>query len=576
MPDTDTRSESGSTALMSAKELFVKALMALNSEIASEDISRDELDDIDVLLWSANASIKRAIKSSVTKAMNALCFVNRLPPELLRIVFRQCVRPTTLPGLAQRGKTQSFGWTHTHMWVSDVLKLTHICRRWREIVFLSPHMWTSIRDVHVEETKAFLKRAQDLPLQVTISACPPWLLNVFAKRSESIRALHWVSPTRNTVAEALSDIQAPNVEQLSLFRGPNGAVYSDTVILNGATQNVKMLSMNDLGWYPTNRFPALTHLVISARELQAHKFRTFLSRCPNLAVLVIQSSSTCNIRAPPAQLPAVPYLSHLRKVSLHTRLVNLLPILPINRACTTIELTKDVFRSPRGFVNRLLAHPDYARQPLFRLYLKDTSETESPDEWNSLMLTNGTGGICFKSTSGLSTQTASLFVRYGDLDNVTELWVDNVDVNVFRLCTVIRPGLLNLRTLSVLRADHANSTSALSMLVQYARMEAKGTTGALLAPPALRLVLENGADLDARKATMLAILGGADAPLRWEKKDRRLILRARQFSPEYYTAIVPRLLTRWESVETEAGSGGDDALPVTRADDGFTAWEEEA
>lgn len=38
MPDTDTRSESGSTALMSAKELFVKALKALNSEIASEDI----------------------------------------------------------------------------------------------------------------------------------------------------------------------------------------------------------------------------------------------------------------------------------------------------------------------------------------------------------------------------------------------------------------------------------------------------------------------------------------------------------------------------------------------------------
>lgn len=195
------------------------------------------------------------------------------------------------------------------------------------------------------------------------------------------------------------------------------------------------------------------------------------------------------------------------------------------------------------------------------------------------MLTNGAGGICFKSTSSLSIQTAALFARYGGLDHVTELWIDGVDVNMFRLCTAIRLGLLNLRTLSVLRADHANSTSTLLMLVRYVRVETKGTTGALLAPPALRLVLANGADLDARKATreMLALLGGADtdAPLRWEKKDRRLILRAPRFSPEYYTAVVPRLSTRWESVETEVGSGGGDALPAACAEDGFTAWEKE-
>ncbi|OJT13998.1 hypothetical protein TRAPUB_9482 [Trametes pubescens] len=560
---------------MPIKELFVSALEALVSRIASDDISRDELDDIHELLWSATTT-RRSIKSFVANARNALCRVNHLPPELLRLVFIECIRPTTLSCLIRQGQTWGCGWTHAHMRASDVVALSHVCQRWREIILLTPHMWTSIRDIHAAETKTFLERAQSLPLHVTLSKCPAWFLDVCEDRGALIRELHWSSPERYTVSKAPLDINAPKVERLSLSKGPNGADYPDTIILKGATQNMKMLSMNDIGWFPTNQFPALTHLVISDSNLRAYKLRSFLARCPNLTVLVIRSSSLGNTGAPPAQLPATPYLRHLRKVSLHMRLVDLLSILPINRAYATIELTNDKFTIPRGFVNRLLAHPDYTQQPLSTLYISDSSETESGD-WNSLMLTNGSGGICFKSTSGLSAQTAALFARYGGLDNVTELWINGVDMVMFRLCIAVRPGLLNLRTLSVLHADHADSIPALSMLVQYVRVETKGIKAALLAPPALRLVLSDGADLDARQATreMLALLGGAGAPLRWEKKDRRLILRAPRFSPEYYTAVVPRLLARWESVETEVGSGGDDALPVACAEDGFTAWEEE-
>lgn len=239
------------------------------------------------------------------------------------------------------------------MQVSDVLKLSRVCQQWRQVILLSPHMWTSIRDVRVAETKMFLERAHNLPLQVTISKCPPWSLDVCADRSALIRDLHRVSPDRYTVGAQpfVLDINAPNVERLTLSKGPTGANYSNTVILRGATQNVKMLSMNDLGWFPSNEFPALTHLVISDGKLNADEFRSFLSHCPNLTVLVIRVSSLHDTGVPPAQLPTTPPLRHLHKISPHTRLVDLLSsILPIDRAHTTIELTKDVFNIPRGFV----------------------------------------------------------------------------------------------------------------------------------------------------------------------------------------------------------------------------------
>ncbi|OJT14000.1 hypothetical protein TRAPUB_9484 [Trametes pubescens] len=420
------------------------------------------------------------------KALNAHRRVNRLPPELLRLIFLQFIRPTAPSDLVY----------HDHKVTGD--------------------------------------------------------LNIL-------------------------DFNAPNVERLSLSRGHKNHTdyrdHPDATVLKGATEHVKMLSMRHLGpWLPSNQFPALTHLVVSDRALGVYNLCSFLSRCPNIIDINIRDS-VCAVHtgAPaPAQLPANTHLRRLRRISLNARDTDLFHVLQINRARTTIELTLDQFNTacrtkddyftrrlaiPRGLASRLLAHPDYIRQPLTRLHLKN-SPTHLGN--GSLSLMNDTAGICFNSAVPLDSEHARLFTPSGGgLDHITELWIDGVDPGVYHLYTALRPDLPNLRTFSILHADSAK-VWVLKTLVECLLSETNGTAGTPLAPPALRLVLADGVNLGERKVTrkMLQMLGGAGVPL--PEKKFRLILRALRFSPEYYTEVLPQLQSSWE-VETELGGEGVNA-----------------
>lgn len=198
-----------------------------------------------------------------------------------------------------------------------------------------------------------------------------------------------------------------------------------------------------------------------------------------------------------------------------------------------------------------MAHPDYVRQPLTRLYLRNPPKHNGS---GSLALTNDNAGIYINSAVPLGSEHARLFTLGEGLDHVTELYIDSVDPDVCHLYTALRPELPNLRTLNIPHADTAGGW-ALELLVKCVRSETNGTAGRPLAAPALRLVIADGVGLSERKAMRktLEILGGAGVSL--PEKKYRLILRASRFSPEYYTNVLPRLQTSWESVETEVRGG---------------------
>ncbi|EIW59532.1 uncharacterized protein TRAVEDRAFT_71570 [Trametes versicolor FP-101664 SS1] len=554
---------------------------ALKWRITNDSISGDELNDINEFLKSGSQDIM--------KALNAHRRVNRLPPELLRLIFLQFIRPTDFvchdSDCASQGAVLDVGWLYAHKRASDVLALSHVCRRWREVILLFPGFWTSIRDVSADETMTFFERARGCPLQVAISGrLPLWLWDITAERGASIRELHCqISTNCHSISKGTGDLNvlaldAPNVERLSLSRGymncTNYGDHPNAMVLKGATEHVKMLSIRGLGsWLPPNQFPALTHLVVSdVYGLHAYAFCAFLSRCANLTNINLRNTAVYMRAPPPAQSPANTRLHRLRKISLNARYIDLFHVLQIDRARMTIELTLNEFivtrarenshlRSqfvsrklaiPKGLASRLLAHPDYVRQPLTRLYLRNPPKHNGS---GSLALTNDNAGICINSAVPLGSEHACLFTLGEGLDHVTELYIDGVDPDVCHLYTALRPELPNLRTLSVLHADTTKSW-ALEILIECVRSETNGTAGTPLAAPALRLVIADGVDLGERKATRKTVekLGGAGVPL--PEKKYRLILRAPRFSPEYYTDILPRLQTSWESVETEVRGGG--------------------
>ncbi|TCD67466.1 hypothetical protein EIP91_012327 [Steccherinum ochraceum] len=87
--------------------------------------------------------------------------IGQLPPEILRDVFVRYVTEETTED--NRGwSSPSYAW----------LKITWVCRFWREVALEVPQIWSTIyvrQRTTVEMVRAYLERARNVPLQVTIT-----------------------------------------------------------------------------------------------------------------------------------------------------------------------------------------------------------------------------------------------------------------------------------------------------------------------------------------------------------------------------------------------------------------------
>ena len=75
----------------------------------------------------------------IRRELNSLAYVNRLPTELMSMIFHHYTTHET--------------WVHPAAWII----IAHICQRWRQIVLNTPYLWTTINlPVHPEYLEAAL------------------------------------------------------------------------------------------------------------------------------------------------------------------------------------------------------------------------------------------------------------------------------------------------------------------------------------------------------------------------------------------------------------------------------------
>jgi len=89
--------------------------------------------------------VLRAVRS----IKNTFAPINQVPPEVFSLIPDHC-------GMDE-----------------ELIKLTHVCRAWREILISRASLWTSLDCKNLDKTGVSIQRSRGSPLEVSFAACGP-------------------------------------------------------------------------------------------------------------------------------------------------------------------------------------------------------------------------------------------------------------------------------------------------------------------------------------------------------------------------------------------------------------------
>ena len=150
--------------------------------------------------------VKRCIREGINKLRMFLRLpmpVDALPPEILSEVFGY------LPPPNQK---------------ADLIRVTHVCERWRAIATGNPTLWTSFQIHNFDGVQEFLRRSEILPLSLyhTKGHLDPWVPRTVAGVACRIRLLHVTLPVMQDVESLLAEptIASPLLQVLHIEHLP--------------------------------------------------------------------------------------------------------------------------------------------------------------------------------------------------------------------------------------------------------------------------------------------------------------------------------------------------------------------
>ncbi|KAL1755891.1 hypothetical protein FB107DRAFT_274473 [Schizophyllum commune] len=258
-----------------------------------------------------------------TKVSSHLCFIHRLPTELLCAIFMMCGDPNKLfayPRNEQSDKTASQKKTYFYSWTT--VTIGYVCSRWFHVTRSCPQLWTMI-DVPLPKLcdifaiKLSLKYSANLPLTLRVND----FHNTPAEHSGVIAStvfMRYVAASASRWEEmsiillestGLSDIIQPLLEvprtAYSCLRRAMIRFESDNATGSTAMRLWEMFYASPVlriaQWFYARIAPPqivlhrLTH--VGACVIDPDNLMNLLSTCPNLEVL------QATVRPPPGVYP---------------------------------------------------------------------------------------------------------------------------------------------------------------------------------------------------------------------------------------------------------------------------------
>ena len=222
---------------------------------------------------------------------------NRIPSEIVTRIAHYCSFPT-----------------FDTPWYICLLKSTHLCQRWREIITSCPSLWTLIRLQPPKIASVFLERSRDLPLDIytLYDFCcePPYLSRIKTLRLREF-GLDGLSKTFSRLT-----VPSPLISEVIIE--VTGSVYGycpDLPPLFGDMSTIRSLSLDGLS-FDTKLlcFASLTSLNLDIPGALLPPFYDLLAANPTL-----ESISISTWGAIPVEEVRGPVITLDNLVTLHCR-----------------------------------------------------------------------------------------------------------------------------------------------------------------------------------------------------------------------------------------------------------------
>ena len=276
---------------------------------------------------------------------NVLAPINRIPPDIL----------FTIPAYLE-DSDRDIG----------LIKLTHVCRGWREMITSCPSLWTRLDCTSVKKTKLYIERSKSSPLEICLQS-PCYREQAFALAVKQIGRLGTLSisgsptealpflvkhfsrpvPLLNTLNITLTHHQAP-IPPSKLFDGDLSSLRK--LSLTGVTMPLPWRGLSNLTTF------SLCHVPVDMIFLT--QLLDFFGSVPRLRHIQLHNSIPNFSNARPARVVSLPRLKTISVIAQppHSILLNHLSI-PVG-ALLRLEFT---FRSGESMI------PSYSPKSLENL-----------------------------------------------------------------------------------------------------------------------------------------------------------------------------------------------------------------
>ncbi|KAF9780758.1 hypothetical protein BJ322DRAFT_1023488 [Thelephora terrestris] len=277
---------------LSVSELLDATKRKLRSSMFGERISalvsqvdRLERDALEVL---------RMIHS----VRNTLAPIHRIPPEIFSLI----------PQYWSEGYTDK-----------DLVALTHVCQRWREVFIAYPPLWTYLECKNVAKTRVYIDRSKSSPLQISLhdyGGSHYYLKDAFVLVIPHIKRVMSINLAGgNNLFQDLTkhfSCPVPLLRRLNLNLTCTTPLVLDSTLFYGDVSSLRTLTMTRVVPHlPWKNLPQLTTLTVSsldpAQDVLASQLLDIFSSAPLLSKVELHTIPKSS-DAPPGRVMSLPCL----------------------------------------------------------------------------------------------------------------------------------------------------------------------------------------------------------------------------------------------------------------------------
>ncbi|KAH9918654.1 uncharacterized protein B0H18DRAFT_662681 [Fomitopsis serialis] len=206
--------------------------------------------------------------AEIHSRQNTMLPIHRMPPEVFKAIFEDALSRRT-----RYLDETAISWDYPVLGLTQLAKISSVCRYWRAIALGTPTLWTNIspgwmdrRQIFSRAATMFLERARDLPVDLVVDHhghagnLSSFITDLGPDFTSRLRRIHCRHAWEHL--DIVFNFPAPRLESLYLDDTHTEVTATDVPLFGGQNPQLRYLSLSRMARMPTFQLPTLTHLHI--------------------------------------------------------------------------------------------------------------------------------------------------------------------------------------------------------------------------------------------------------------------------------------------------------------------------